>query len=236
MKLKVHLVFGGFAVGNIINMPRKITQIVIQKKKKNRCSIFLDEEFVFGLFQDVVFKYGLKKGDSLTEQQIEEILLSEEKKKAKERALNFLSHRDRSEKEMRTKLKDIGFDEKIIDRVVDDLKKIGLINDDKFALHFANTKMITRPMGEFLLKRELNQKGISDELIEQTVEQVYRERDQLAVAAELACQRKRQLKNIEEAKAKKRVSDLLMRRGFNWDIVSQILEQWDEIGVEESNV
>ncbi len=219
----------------IFTMPKKITQIVVQKKRKNRCSIFLDDEFGFGLHQDVVFKYGLKKGDSLTDEQIEEILYSEEKKKAKERALNFLSHRDRSEKEMRTKLKDIGFDEKIYEWVIDDLKRIKLIDDEKVALHFANTKMITRPMGEFLLKRELNQKGISNELIEQTVEQVYRERDQLTIAVELACQRKRQLKNIEEAKAKKRVSDLLMRRGFNWDIVSQILEQWDEIGVEESN-
>lgn len=210
-------------------MPKKITQIVIQKKRKTRCSIFLDEKFGFGLFQDVVFKYGLKKGDSLTEQQIEEILLSEEKKRAKERALNFLSHRDRSEKEIRTKLKDIGFDEKIYEWVIDDLKRIKLIDDEKFALHFANTKMITRPMGEFLLIKELKQKGISNELIEQTVEQVYRERDQLTVAAELASQRKRQLKNIEEVKVKKRVSDFLIRRGFNWDIVSQVLEQWDEM-------
>lgn len=216
-------------------MPKTITQIVIQKKKKNRCSIFLDEEFGFGLHQDVVFKYGLKKGDLLTDQQIEEILYSEEKKKAKERALNFLSHRDRSEKEIRTKLKDIGFEKKIIDWVVDELKRIKLIDDEKFALHFANTKMITRPMGEFLLKRELNQKGISNELIEQTVEQIYREKDQLTIAVELAKQRKRQFKNIEEAKEKKRVSDFLMRRGFNWDIVSQIFEQWDEIGSEDGN-
>ena len=136
-------------------MPKTITQIVIQKKRKNRCSIFLDEEFGFGLHQDVVFQFGLKKGDALTEKQIEEILFAEDKKIAKERALIFLSHRDRSEKEMRSKLKQVGFKENIINLVVEDLKKLNLIDDEKFALLYAKSKLITRPMGEYLLKQEL---------------------------------------------------------------------------------
>ncbi len=217
-------------------MPKTITQIIIQKKRKNRCSIYLDDEFGFGLHQDVLFQFGLKKGDSLTEDQIEEILYSEEKKKAKERALNFLSYRDRSEKEMRTKLKQVGFEEKIIDLVVDDLKKPKLIDDEKFALTFAKSKLATRPMGEYLLKQELVQKGINREIIEQTVGHIYEKKSPLKIALELAHKRKKLVANLDEIKAKKRVSDFLLRRGFNWDVVSQVIEQWEKIDVEGNNV
>ena len=54
-------------------MPKTITQITVQKKRKNRCSIFLDDEYAFGLDQDIVLQFGLKKGDQLAEQQIEKI-------------------------------------------------------------------------------------------------------------------------------------------------------------------
>jgi regulatory protein len=213
-------------------MSKKITQILVQQKRGNRCSIFLDEEFGFGLHQDVVFQFGLKKGDSLTENQIEEILYSEEKKKAKERALNFLSYRDRSEKEMRTKLNQVGFEDNIIDVVIEDLKRIKLINDEKFALTFARNKLITRPMGEFLIKQELFQKGISKDLIAQTVEEIYEKKEQLSIALELAYKRKKIVTNLDELKAKKRVSDFLLRRGFSWEIVSQVIEQWKKIEIE----
>lgn len=219
----------------ILFMSKTITKIVVQKKRKDRVSIFLNDEFAFGLHQDIVFQFALKKGDQLSENQIEEMLVSEEKKKAKERGLNFLSYRDRSEKEMRTKLKDVGFDESIIDWLIEDLKRLDLINDRKFALNFASSKLTIKPMGEFLLKRELFQKGIHPALIDETIEKVYSELSQQELACQLADKRKRMLNNIDEQKAKKRVSDFLLRRGFNWDIVSQVIEQWGDIGVEGSN-
>jgi len=210
-------------------MSKTITQIAVQQKRKNRCSIFLDDEFAFGLDQDIVLQFGLKKGDQLTEQQIEEILLNEERKKAKDRALKFLSYRDRSEKEIRTRLKDVGYDENIIEWVIGELKRLKFLDDQRFAQSYAQTQMITRPMGEYFLKRELKQKGLDEELIEQTVEKAYEEKDQFSVAMELARQRKKRYQNIDEMKAKKRVSDFLLRRGFGWDVVSEVMERWDDL-------
>lgn len=210
-------------------MPKTITQIAVQKKRKNRCSIFLDEEYAFGVDQEIVLQFGLKKGDVLTDQQIEEISINEEKKRAKDRALNFLSYRDRSEKEIRTKLKDVGYEESIIDWVIGELKRLKFLDDQRFAQSYAQTQMITRPIGEYFLKRELKQKGLDADIIEQTVEKVYEEKDQLSIALELAQQRKKRYGNIDAMKAKKRLSDFLLRRGFSWEIVSEVLEQWDQL-------
>ena len=215
-------------------MSKTITQIQVQKKRKNRCSIFLDEEYAFGLDQEIIFQYGLKKGDVLSDQQIEAIIINEEKKRAKDRALNFLSYRDRSEKEIRTKLKNVGYEENIIDWVIGELKRLKFLDDQRFAQSYAQTQMITRPVGEYFLKRELKQKGVAEELIEQTVEKAYEEKDQFSVALELAQQRKRRYKDIDEMKARKRVSDFLLRRGFSWDVVAEVMERWDAIGSEYS--
>jgi len=209
---------------------KKITQIVVQQKRRNRCSIFLDDAFAFGLNEDVVFQYGLKKGDELTDNQIEEILVSEEKKAVKERALNLLSFRDRSEKELRTKLKQAGFQESNIDSAIDELKRLRFIDDRKFAINFAHSKMTTKPMGAFLLRRELTLKGIDEEIITQVIEAIFGETDQLALALRIARQKIHQIKELDEPKKKRRVSDLLLRRGFNWDVVSHVLEQWDNMG------
>lgn len=217
-------------------MTKKITQIVFQKKRKNRCSIFLDDEFAFGLNEDVVFQFGLKKGDVLTEKQISDILHAEEKKTAKERALNFLSYRDRSEKEMRTKLRQLGFEDGIIENTIDDLKRLKLIDDAKFATSFARSKLATKPMGAYLLRRELMQKGIENEVIEQTIENAYNENDQVEIAFRIAAQKLKNIKNLEETKKKKRVSDLLLRRGFNWDVVSQVLDEWVRICDEGNDI
>ncbi len=204
---------------------RKVTKIEVQKKRTNRCNIYLDDEFAFGLDQDILLKFDLYKGRELSEADIEKILDSEEKKNAKDRAIKFLSYRDRSEKEIIDKLKEIGFHRDVIDCTLSELKRMKFIDDKRFAISFANTKMISKPVGEFLLRRELSAKGIEEEYIEQAVEQAYLEKDQETIALELAKNRWRRYKNLESYKAKKRISDFLLRRGFNWDVTSSVLER-----------
>ena len=215
-----------------IEKKKTITQIVVQKKRKDRCSIFLDGEFEIGLHQDVVVKFGLKKGDVLSDEQLNEIILAEERKKAFERAIRILSYRDRSEKEMRDKLSEAKYDDAIIEFVIAELKRLNLINDKNFAQLFARTKMANKPMGKFLLKRELLQKGLSEEIIEGVIEKIYQEKDEYQIAFEIAARRKRQYKNIDEKKAKKKISDLLARRGFSWDVISHVLEHWQDLDYE----
>lgn len=204
---------------------RKVTKIEVQKKRANRCNIYLDDEFAFGLDQDILLKFDLYKGRELSDADIEKILDSEEKKNAKDRAIKFLSYRDRSEKEIVDKLKEIGFHRDVIDWTLSELKRMKFIDDKRFAISFANTKMISKPVGEFLLRRELTAKGIEDEYIEHAIEQAYLEKDQETVALELARNRLKRFKNLESYKSKKRISDFLLRRGFNWDITSSVLER-----------
>lgn len=208
---------------------KTITAIEVQKKNQDRVSIFLDGEFAFGIDQDVLVRFGLARGDVLAEEMITEILHADQEKLAKNKAFRLLAVRARSRSELAARLHQSGYAPVVIEAVLADLERVQLINDREFALSFARSQIATRPCGEFLLRRELKQKGIADELVEAGIAEAYGEQSQQVLAQRLAQKKKRQSKSLPEEKAKKRVCDLLGRRGFGWELISEIMEGWEQL-------
>jgi regulatory protein len=212
-----------------MNEKKTITDIQLQQKRKERFSIFLDGEFAFGLHQDVLIKAGIAKGDQLSEKQIENILELEERRAAKEKAYRLLAVRPRSKRELTDRLERAGFAESEIEHVLNDLIRLKLVNDREFAMMFARNRMITKPCGEFLLTQELRQKGIGDADIALAVREAYKDQSEYDFAWQVAAKSKKKQIRLNEEKAQKRVADFLMRRGFHWDIVKDVMEHWDEL-------
>jgi len=204
---------------------RKITKIEQQKRNKKRRSIYLDDVFAFGLDEELVYRFNLHEGDLLDEETLQNLILAEEKKLAKDRALRYLSYRARSVKEVLDKLHKSGFDTDTVDWVIAELKRIKFLDDRQFSLAFVRDKMIIRPMGPQLIRQELRLKGISDELIELAIEEAFIEKSQLEVASMLLNKRLPSVKNLDPIKAKKRLTNFLLRRGFSWEITREALEQ-----------
>ncbi|MDZ7385984.1 MAG: RecX family transcriptional regulator [candidate division KSB1 bacterium] len=207
---------------------RQITAIEIQEHDRRRRNVFLDGEFAFGIDQEVLAESGFGIGDFLTAQDVRRLLNAERRHQATQKALRLLSVRSRSEKELRTRLEQAGFGE-AADSTLRTLRRAGLVDDLQFALSYARSRISTRPCGEFLLRRELREKGIAEETIEAAVAEAYREKDQRQLAYELAGKKKRLLATTEQEKAQRRVADFLLRRGFAWDLVSEIMERWAEL-------
>ncbi len=176
-----------------------------------------------------MLKSGIANGDQLSEEQIEAIIALEDMQRAKHKAYKLLAVRARSEKELRGRLTRDQIPENILETVISDLKKLEMLNDREFALMFARSRMITRPEGAFLLRRELVEKGIEEELIETAIEHVFAEKSEFDWALELAAKRKRQVSSPDDVKTQKKVSDFLQRRGFRWDIVREIMDRWNEL-------
>jgi len=205
-------------------MPR-VTKIEPQKKNPKRRSVFLEGKFAFGLDEEVLYKYGLKEGEEVEQKKIGLIIQSETKKKAKEAALKFLSYRRRSEKEVRDKLKKKEFAKDLIDEVIEDLKRVNLINDYDFACAWIRDRVSNNPRGKALLKQELWKKGIKKEIIEKVLKEYFKNADEeLNLAKKLMEKRKKRYANLEKNVAKRRMIDFLLRRGFSYDIVKQVLK------------
>jgi len=205
---------------------KEITRIETQKRNKKRRSIFLDGEFAFGLDEELVYRYDLREGSTIDMSTLGRILEAEEFKNAKDRALRLLGYRARSEKELRDKLIQSGYDEDTIQRVIDEMKCLKFVNDDEFAAMFIRDRLRMRPCGSHLLKHELKQKGVSDEIIEKSLKEAYSEKSQIELALELANKKKKSYRNIDTHKERKRIADFLSRRGFDWEIITHVMERW----------
>jgi len=191
----------------------------------------LDEEFAFGLDAAVVTKFNLSVGDRLSEEKIDLLLQEEEKRRLKEKAYRYLAGRAHSEKELRDKLLRKGFEETHIDGVIADLKDVGYLDDANFARAFAQSRLSNKPMGAFLLRRELHAKGVAKPLIDKAIEEAYAGVDEEELAADLVQCRAARYRDLEENKKKKRLYDFLRRRGFKWDVVRRVIEE----GVHEND-
>ncbi len=134
----------------------------------------------------------------------------------KSAALRYLKIRPRSVFELQQKLKLKGFDLKEIDEVLKHLLNVKLLNDRVFADAWIRYRL-ARPFGFGRIIRELQEKGVPSEIIDQAVSKA---RDQYAesdVVLELALRKAARLRGIDKEKRKKRIVDFLIRRGFKVD-------------------
>ena len=101
-----------------------ITRVAQQKRDPERVSVFIDDEFAFGLTLDLAAREGLKKGMSLSIE-AQQALLNEEKDfRARAVALNYVGYQARTVEEVRRKLRKKGYSADIIDDVIPILSEI----------------------------------------------------------------------------------------------------------------
>ena len=208
---------------------RRVTSIQPQKKRKDRFSVFLDNEFAFGLSIDVLLASGIASGDLLTTEKVQQICELENRAQAKQKAFRLLAVRSQSRHELRQRLSRAHYSDDIITWVIAELDRLGLLDDKAFALEFARSRMATRPEGRFLLHQELRQKGIIEAEICAALDSVFDADTEQSIARDLAAKRKKRYRHLENQKAKMRVRDFLFRRGFASDIVYDILSDWEEL-------
>jgi len=69
----------------------------------------------------------------------------------------------------------------------------------------------------------LKKKGIKSELIDETLKEVYSEFDKKELALKLIEKKKFDISS-NDPKIKKKIADLLLRRGFDWGIVGEVMK------------
>lgn len=139
-----------------------------------------------------------------------------------DRAYHFLSFRPRSEKEIKDFLKKKGATEKIWEKIVKKLKKLGYLDDLEFACWWVEQRSLFRPRGKIALEVELRRKGISQEIISRVIEKKVKE---LPLAKKAAQKKIKVYKNLPALEFRQKMSAFLSRRGFSWQTIKMVLEE-----------
>lgn len=202
-----------------------ITALETQTHDSNRVSVFLDGEFAFGIHQDVAVKHRLEVGSRLTPEQRQEIERDEQYVQAKQRALDYLAHKPRTEEEVRRKLRRQDLPTPVIEDVVARLYELSYLDDEAYARDYARNRFSSKKYGPDRIERELVERGIDRHIAEETVADLFADRDVTAVARTHAEKRWERLADEEDPRRRKqKLYRYLRRRGFSSDIIYPILD------------
>ena len=204
----------------------KITDIQPQKKNKNRFSIYIDGKYSFSLDFNTFENWDFHIGDEITEDDIERLKRKDEFWKAKDYCLSLFSYRERTESEIIKRLKDKGYSKWIIYEVLSYLKEYGLVNDENFARNWISSMIELKPMGRFRAIYELKKKGIKTELAERLCKEMINYDIEEKLAFKAAKKKYEALKGYSEDVKKKRLLSFLKNRGFNFDIIMNIMKEY----------
>lgn len=200
----------------------KITKIESQKNKE-RVNIYIDDSFAFGLSLEISYKYDLKEDMAVSQEWVENVLKSEELNKGKNYALNLLSYRWRTEKEIIDRMSEKGYEKEIIENTVLYLKDQNLINDRRFAEIYFEEKSKLNGLGIKRIRYELSMKGISKEILEEVVNEESDEEFERAL--ELANKKISSYKNDSKEKIYRKLGGYLQRKGYSYDCIRNVLNK-----------
>lgn len=208
-----------------------ISRISSQKSGK-RVNLYLDGQFFCGLDLSVALKHNLKVGQKLSEDKLTTLVNQSTTETFFQKALNFISYRPRSEKEVRDYLKrkhkkkaqDDAKGAALIDQSIKKLKKRGFLDDHDFAKWWIKQRLDFRPKGKIALKSELFKKGVDRKIIDDILKEIS-VKDELKAARRIYEKALKQLKSVEPKKRKQRLISRLSSRGFFWEVIKTLIDE-----------
>ncbi|MFC4388842.1 recombination regulator RecX [Gracilibacillus marinus] len=207
-----------------------ITKISVQKKLKHRYNIFLKENendkeyYGFSIDEDLLISYHLHKGQQLNQDQLTQIQEKDTSYKVYTQSLKYLSYRMRSKQELIKYLQSKEMEMSYIDEVITRLEREGLLDDLAFSEALVRTRMETSSKGPLLIKKELMDKGIAPNYIEQALSHFTYEKqlDKLHKLYEKKMNRtskksyKQQLDTAVQS---------LIQKGYTMEVIKEMLSQ-----------
>lgn len=175
------------------------------------------------LNQQTVNMFNLRAGASLPLSAWEEIKAEEEYRKARERALYLLDYKDYSYVDLFHKLEK-NYSEETCYRVMDKMVEMGTINDRRYAEGLARHYVEVKKFGRYRAFREMRQKGLTEQVVEDALEEYddsYYERLYELVESKY-------LRFMEDDKGITRTKNALVRYGYSYDLIKEVLKDIEE--------
>ncbi|MCR3954993.1 MAG: RecX family transcriptional regulator [Gudongella sp.] len=198
---------------------------ITQQRDPERVNIFIDNQFAFGLFYSTKVDLGLKKGMEIDEGLLENIKSRDELQSAKSKAYQYLSFRQRTQKELEDYLVRKEFSRNTVDIVIEQLREAGYVNDLDFARAYIRDKTSHKSFGPYRIRNELAQKGISKESMEQALDEEYHEEIQDLV--DLVRSKYSSILADRTEKGFRRIGGFLQRKGHSYETIRKVLDRID---------
>lgn len=170
----------------------------------------------------IIADFSLYTGRELDGQELEALTAASARYTARQKALRIAGSRAMSRRELERKLTEKGIAPEPAAETVDWMERIGAVNDTEYAAmvvrHYA-----AAGYGRGRIRDELRRRGVSRELWDDAFSHMPEQSEKLdaLLAARLRGTAK------DDAKRIKKVTDMLLRRGFSWGEIKDALARYE---------
>ena len=202
----------------------RITKVTPAAKTAGRYNIFVDGEYNFSLDELQLVQYGIHSGQEISEAKLTELQAESDFGKNYIRAIDLISRRLRSEREIRDYAKRKQWSKDNTERVIARLYDRGYLNDPVFARAFVRSRRSTRKYSRRRIEQDLINKGISHRIIQQVLDEEAGMADDNDALANLVAKKYHRYDDINKLKA------YLARAGFRYDDINRAIKQYHKQG------
>ena len=190
-----------------------VTKIEPVTRSKSR--IYVDERRWCTLYNKELYRYSLREGQPVSDGVYGEIMGEVLTKRAKRRVLYLLRSMDRTEQQLRQKLKEGDYPEEIIDFAIAYVQKLHYQDDRRYASNYVDYRKKNK--SRLQLKQELYCKGIPADMTKEILEEYSSDEEREAIRGWL------RRKGYDPAEAtpesQRKMYGFLMRKGFRMEDV-----------------
>lgn len=190
--------------------------------KVGRISVFADDEYIFSVEPDVWYSLDYTDGSQIDDNELEELKTLVNFRLAYAQALRFLTLRAHSADELYKKLLR-KHSSGCAHFAVEKCRELGFIDDEDFALRFANELALKKKYGQSRIRQELQLKGIDRDIIENALSNL--EVDYYSSIIDVI--EKKYSDCLYNEKGRKRMIAGLMRLGFSYGDIKQALNDYE---------
>ena len=194
----------------------KITKISPAIKTEGRYNIYVDDKYSFSLDEVQLASLNLKKNDEIDAEQLDQLKSESDFGKNYVRALDLISRRPRSQREIRDYAFRKQWTKSNTERVIERLLERGYLDDAKFAEIFARSRANLRNYSTKRMKLELRKKGIASDIVDQVLTDS-ENFDENAALKNLIAKKRNRYDNEQKLIA------YLARQGFSYDKIRDAL-------------
>lgn len=222
----------------------QITRIEELAQKKRR--VYIDDSYAFMLYDKDIAIYSLREGQEISDLLYNKIIKDTVLRRARQKAIAVLERSDRTEAEIRRKLKEGMYTETIIDSVITYLVSLHYLDDLRYAENYVRTRASQTSARE--LSNKLLQKGVSKDTIALAIASVEEElsfssqssgEDALSreqSAAVLALRKKLNGRTSIDYQTRQKLIAYMLRKGYRMNDISTAFDVLEvSFGAEEDS-
>lgn len=203
-------------------MVYQVVSVIPQDKKKLKICLDNGEEFI--MYKGEAAKVSLFENEIIDDVKYQQIMKDILGKRATKRAMHLLEQQERTEKQLRDKLKQNGYPEQCIERAIDYVKSYHYVDDYRYAAVYIRYHQEKESRQKLMQK--LMMRGISRDIIQQALEEEF-VTDECAQIRELLKKRQFNPDNADEV-TRRKMAQFLMRKGFKSRDIFRVMRMEEE--------